>query len=80
MAALVIPGQPLSTQGTSATLAAGPGTWTRGGQVYAALVGEVNRDGGVRTFSSDVLDRLELITLGSAGPEREGEGGDAGNP
>ncbi|BGP24001.1 hypothetical protein JCM10295v2_002902 [Rhodotorula toruloides] len=46
MATLVIPGQPLSTQTTGATLAAGPGTWTRGGQVYAALVGVLSREGG----------------------------------
>ncbi|GAA6012460.1 hypothetical protein JCM8202_003335 [Rhodotorula sphaerocarpa] len=47
MATQVIPGQPLSTGGTSASLAAGPGTFTRGGQIYAALVGHVSREGGV---------------------------------
>ncbi|KPV72115.1 uncharacterized protein RHOBADRAFT_18353 [Rhodotorula graminis WP1] len=47
MASLVIPGQPLSAQGPSAQLAPGPGTFSRGGQVYAALVGQVSREGGV---------------------------------
>ncbi|POY70006.1 hypothetical protein BMF94_6996 [Rhodotorula taiwanensis] len=47
MATQVIPGQPLSAPGASASLAAGPGTFTRGGQVYAALVGHVSREGGV---------------------------------
>jgi exosome complex component CSL4 len=50
MTTFVIPGQPLSaTTGAGATLQAGPGTFTRGGQVYAALVGELSREGGVRT-------------------------------
>lgn len=48
MATLVLPGQPLSTPGTAAQLAPGPGTYTRGGQVYAALVGKLSREGGVR--------------------------------
>ncbi|GAA5994425.1 exosome non-catalytic core subunit CSL4 [Rhodotorula paludigena] len=47
MATLVLPGQPLSTPGTAAQLAPGPGTYTRGGQVYAALVGEMSREGGI---------------------------------
>ncbi|GAA5952207.1 hypothetical protein JCM8115_003535 [Rhodotorula mucilaginosa] len=47
MAPQVIPGQPLSVAGTSASLAAGPGTFVRGGKVYAALVGQVKREGGV---------------------------------
>ncbi|BGP15458.1 hypothetical protein JCM10213v2_003426 [Rhodosporidiobolus nylandii] len=50
MAALVIPGQPLSaTSGAGAALASGPGTFVRGGQVYAALVGEMSREGGLVT-------------------------------
>ncbi|GAA5986934.1 hypothetical protein JCM10908_000962 [Rhodotorula pacifica] len=49
MATQVIPGQPLSFTGTSASLAAGPGTFARGGKVYAALVGQVTREGGVLT-------------------------------
>ncbi|TNY22963.1 hypothetical protein DMC30DRAFT_390687 [Rhodotorula diobovata] len=47
MATLVIPGQPLSTQGTGAQLAPGPGTFSRNGQLYASLVGEVIREQGV---------------------------------
>jgi hypothetical protein len=52
MAPQVIPGQPLSVAGTSASLAAGPGTFVRGGKVYAALVGQVKREGGVRPTRS----------------------------
>lgn len=52
MATQVIPGQPLSVAGTSASLAAGPGTFVRGGKVYAALVGQVKREGGVRPTRS----------------------------
>ena len=51
MATQVIPGQPLSVAGTSASLAAGPGTFVRGGKVYAALVGQVKREGGVRSHT-----------------------------
>ncbi|GAA6007542.1 hypothetical protein JCM10207_006380 [Rhodosporidiobolus poonsookiae] len=47
MASFVVPGQPLTTPQTGATLRAGPGTFVRGGQVYAALVGQSSRDGGV---------------------------------
>ncbi|GAA6035836.1 hypothetical protein JCM8097_005730 [Rhodosporidiobolus ruineniae] len=49
MAGLLIPGQPLpaTASGAGATLQAGPGTFVRGGQVYASLVGELSREGGV---------------------------------
>ncbi|GAA5915790.1 hypothetical protein JCM6882_006095 [Rhodosporidiobolus microsporus] len=47
MASFVIPGQPLSTATPGATLAPGPGTFVRGGQVYASLVGEVKKEGGI---------------------------------
>lgn len=49
MATLVIPGQPLTTPKTSATLQAGPGTYSRGGTIYAALRGKVVNEGGVST-------------------------------
>lgn len=61
MATQVIPGQPLSVAGASASFVAGPGTFIRGGKVYAALVGQVKREGGVR------LTRLRLTRLKHAG-------------
>ncbi|GAA5829930.1 hypothetical protein JCM11251_007936 [Rhodosporidiobolus azoricus] len=47
MTSLVIPGQPISSTATGASFQPGPGTFVRGGQVYASLVGEVNKEGGV---------------------------------
>lgn len=58
MATYVIPGQPLAaTTGAGATLQAGPGTYLRGGQLYAALVGEMTREGGVRSLSTTFTSR-----------------------
>ncbi|KAM0746329.1 hypothetical protein T439DRAFT_344287 [Meredithblackwellia eburnea MCA 4105] len=45
--ATVVPGQPLSVASTSASLLDGPGTFSRGGQVFAALVGQSSKEGGV---------------------------------
>ncbi|CEQ42632.1 SPOSA6832_04471 [Sporobolomyces salmonicolor] len=41
----VIPGQPLAPSAPGAALSPGPGTFVRGGQVYAARVGELVREG-----------------------------------
>lgn len=83
MATQVIPGQPLSVAGTSASLAAGPGTFVRGGKVYAALVGQVKREGGVRP-SYSVLRKpraqADVWRANRTGPVRPGQGGDAGDP
>ncbi|GAA5955850.1 hypothetical protein JCM21900_001735 [Sporobolomyces salmonicolor] len=43
----VIPGQPLAPSAPGAALSPGPGTFVRGGQVYAARVGELVREGDV---------------------------------
>lgn len=42
MATLVIPGQPLPD---SAMLSAGSGCFSRGGRIYAAIMGEVIKEG-----------------------------------
>ncbi|KAI5480362.1 exosome complex component CSL4 [Pseudohyphozyma bogoriensis] len=46
MTTLAIPGQPLTTSITSASFLPGPGTFVRGGTIYASLAGEVVNDGG----------------------------------
>lgn len=43
---LVIPGQPL-TDSSNVPYLAGPGTFTRGGAIYASLKGHLTREGGV---------------------------------
>lgn len=81
MATLVIPGQPLSTQGTGAQLAPGPGTFSRNGQLYASLVGEVIREQGVRSTPSraDRSGRADNAISPLAGHQRQGQGRDAGH-
>ncbi|SCZ98242.1 BZ3500_MvSof-1268-A1-R1_Chr7-1g09069 [Microbotryum saponariae] len=45
---IVIPGQPLTPSGAvTATYQAGPGTYTRGGQIYAGLKGELVKAAGI---------------------------------
>ncbi|GAA6063973.1 hypothetical protein JCM10212_004783 [Sporobolomyces blumeae] len=45
MTTFVIPGQPLSTSGQA--VQSGPGTYVRGGQVFASRVGQVVHDGQI---------------------------------
>ncbi|GAA5987435.1 hypothetical protein JCM11641_002289 [Rhodosporidiobolus odoratus] len=48
MSSFVIPGQPLPTPtGVAPSLQPGPGTFLRGGKLYASLVGETTREGGI---------------------------------
>lgn len=69
MSTLVLPGQPLSAPSTTPFLA-GPGTFQRGGTIFASLIGHVSRDGGVRPFSLYVLRVLTACRRSSAYKER----------
>lgn len=69
MSTLVIPGQPLTSPTTSAMLQAGPGTYSRGGTIYAALRGKVVTEAGVstihlkHTLTPDLEPRVRLPTI-----------------
>jgi exosome complex component CSL4 len=61
MTTFVIPGQPLTAPSTGAALLAGPGTFSRGGSIYASLRGEVVKQGGVRRPAIGRLQESALI-------------------
>ena len=44
---LLLPGQPLPSSGSSATLQYGPGTYVKDGTARSSVVGEVEKTGGV---------------------------------
>jgi exosome complex RNA-binding protein Rrp4 len=69
MTSFVIPGQPLSASTPNGEVQPGPGTFVRGGKVYASRVGKLTSEGQVSS-SSTLLYFLELIVYVVGGERR----------